>query len=137
MNTNWAYVLTRARYPLEQCARCDKPAALRHHRDRDPTNLAADNVELLCLSCHGHEHSNARVAAMRRAGPLTGRYKGVCYLPNKNRWLVQIMAEAGPVRLGVHEDEEEAALIYDAAVLHYWNGGGYLNLLPDFYQART
>lgn len=129
MHPNTGYIKTREVYSLPECRRCGNPSVDRHHRDRDPTNLVAANVEPLCRRCHRQEDSAESSAGARRRGPLTGQFKGICWLPRVGRWLVQIRTPTGDLRLGTHRDEEEAALVYDAAVLHYWQGDGYFNLL--------
>ncbi len=51
------------RHPL--CERClmhgrDVAAALVHHRDRNPRNNHAENIESLCVQCHDAEHKGER-----------------------------------------------------------------------------
>lgn len=45
---------TRAQrlYRLGKCQRCGKPATERHHKDDNPGNNEASNVERLCRRCH-------------------------------------------------------------------------------------
>ena len=42
------------------CNRCGKSVTLTtshvHHKDRNPKNNTLDNLEILCTSCHRHEH---------------------------------------------------------------------------------
>lgn len=33
----------------------------RHHKDRNRSNNTAENIEVLCISCHNEEHGNDRV----------------------------------------------------------------------------
>jgi hypothetical protein len=41
----------------EQCQRCDSNRNLNvHHKDRNRRNNAAENLEVLCRSCHNREH---------------------------------------------------------------------------------
>jgi|SRR5712671_159632 len=57
--------------PLNKCERCNETFNIglnRHHRDRDRSNNAIANIELLCTSCHMREHSDSRIRDSR------GRY---------------------------------------------------------------
>lgn len=52
-------------YPLDGviCEKCGKrPAAERHHKDRDTYNNKRSNVDLLCKACHRAEHKREVVA---------------------------------------------------------------------------
>lgn len=42
------------------CERCQGIASLVHHRDRDTSNVAFDNLESLCTQCHEKEHHKER-----------------------------------------------------------------------------
>lgn len=51
--------------PLDVCERCalkiDNPKYVQfHHKDRDEWNNTPENVEVLCVSCHGREHYQDR-----------------------------------------------------------------------------
>jgi hypothetical protein len=42
------------------CNRCQATESLEvHHKDRDPTNNAPENREVLCQACHQQEHITA------------------------------------------------------------------------------
>ena len=41
------------------CNRCQSEEQLqRHHKDRNPMNNAAENIEVLCQACHTKEHQS-------------------------------------------------------------------------------
>ena len=47
------------RFELSACERCGKPGNDRHHRDGNPINNEASNIESLCRSCHVKHHRAA------------------------------------------------------------------------------
>lgn len=56
--------LLKAGRNLFICDRCGYSNGIelpRHHRDRDNSNHASDNLEILCVSCHNKEHMKERV----------------------------------------------------------------------------
>ena len=50
-----------------ECNRCSEPAEHRHHRDRDRSNTADSNIELLCGACHAEEHDKRKKRAHSKA----------------------------------------------------------------------
>lgn len=59
----WAHQKLRARllekHPL--CQRCEQRWSVHlHHKDRDPHNRRASNLEMLCEPCHAAEHAGDR-----------------------------------------------------------------------------
>ena len=42
-------------YPTQPCLVCGEKGQ-RHHKDKNPMNNAANNIEFLCASCHTKEH---------------------------------------------------------------------------------
>ena len=49
--------IAQKRFPLKQCERCKSTVRLqRHHKDRNSLNNKADNVEVLCQTCHKNLH---------------------------------------------------------------------------------
>ena len=59
-------VLKETGRDLFVCERCgykrDIPQP-RHHKDRDRSNNAANNLEVLCVACHNREHMSERTRA--------------------------------------------------------------------------
>lgn len=53
----------------QPCSECGKPGMV-HHKDRDPNNNAAGNVEWLCRGCHSRRHIEEGEIGR---DPLTGR----------------------------------------------------------------
>jgi AP2 domain. len=105
----------------------DAPAHLEvHHDNEDPLDNQRHNLILLTKADHSFLHS---IRQPRRGGKYAGScpYKGVTAYHGK--WRVIFKHEARRLFLGDHPTPEDAALVYDAAVLHYRGGQGYLNLL--------
>lgn len=117
-------------YELTDCERCGKPGEARHHRDRNPENNAPENIEVLCLKCHRLEHGREMYLARCVAGKrMNAPYKGVCWHKRTNRWVVQFKHEGVNRTIYRSDDPEEAAVVYDAAVIAF-RGHGYTNLIP-------
>ncbi len=95
-----------------------------HHEDGNPLNNQRGNLTLIPKTVHGYYHM---LESGPRRGCGDGRFKGICQV--RGRWRASIRHEGRQIILGSHPTAEEAALVYDAAVLHYRDGRGYLNLL--------
>jgi DNA-binding CsgD family transcriptional regulator len=48
--------IARRMYALKPCERCGKAGVHRHHKDDNPNNNDANNIEVLCASCHKARH---------------------------------------------------------------------------------
>ncbi|MGO1989570.1 AP2 domain-containing protein [Mammaliicoccus vitulinus] len=61
----------------------------------------------------------------------SSKYKGVSWSKRYNKWISQI--ETGEKRkyLGVYVNEDDAARAYNQAVLEYWDGNGYINVIGE------
>jgi 5-methylcytosine-specific restriction endonuclease McrA len=59
-NGQWCYRVMALRKKGSVCERCGYgkhvAAITVHHKDRDRTNNAMDNLEVLCANCHAIEH---------------------------------------------------------------------------------
>lgn len=71
------------RYPLTDCERCSRPGEVRHHRDEDPGNNEATNIEILCRRCHQRHHMGLPPRPCQHCGDLSKKLKrgrcNVCY----------------------------------------------------------
>jgi hypothetical protein len=69
----------------------------------------------------------------------TSSYKGVCWNKHDKRWRAQITLEGENIYLGGYKDEQEAALVYDAAARKHY--GAYANTnfreTPDEQEITT
>lgn len=59
----------------------------------------------------------------------TSKYKGVMWDKRRSKWRANIGLEGKSKFLGRYDTEEQAAEAYNQAVLDYWNGDGYLNVI--------
>lgn len=74
------------RYPItstDRCAACCGTETLqRHHKDRNPTNNAPENIEIVCVDCHAKEHRRVKprpcVICRRVYQPERGRRGKLC-----------------------------------------------------------
>ena len=68
-----------------------------------------------------------RAAGCRSGKQYTSRFKGVCWVEARGKWIAQIKAGDQPRRIGRFDDEEDAARAYDAAAWAAWGVEAYLN----------
>lgn len=61
----------------------------------------------------------------------TSKYKGVIWDKGRSKWRANIGLEGKSKFLGRYDTEEQAAEAYNQAVLDYWNGDGYLNVIGE------
>lgn len=61
----------------------------------------------------------------------SSKYKGVSWDKRRNKWVVQIKVDEKTKYLGAYIDEDEAARVYNQAVLEYWDGNGYINVIGE------
>lgn len=76
------------------------------HKDRDTTNDRIENLRA----------SDAVTNQYNKVGfkNVTSKYKGVCWDKREQKWHVQINTTGKPRHLAYCDDEEEAAMIYNA-----------------------
>lgn len=112
----------------------DYPVGHVHHEDLNPLNCQRENLRVMPVGAHLSLHGLRNAAQVReRIGRAPGRsrsgYKGVCWHIRRRRWVAQFVIAGKNVTLGGYDDADQAALVYDAAVLAY-RGTGYTNLIP-------
>lgn len=61
----------------------------------------------------------------------SSKYKGVSWDKHRNKWVVQIRLDGKNKYLGAYIDEDDAARVYNQAVLEYWDGNGYINVISE------
>lgn len=61
----------------------------------------------------------------------SSKYKGVSWNEKQNKWLSRISVEGKDKHLGYYINEDDAARVYNQAVLDYWDGEGYLNIIGE------
>ena len=59
----------------------------------------------------------------------SSKYKGVTWNKKRKKWVVRINVEGKNEYLGSYNNEDEAARAYNQAVLEYWGGEGYMNVI--------
>lgn len=65
---------------------------------------------------------------LQRSGrPTSSRFKGVCWHEREGRWQAQIRIDDVPRRLGMFDDEEDAAIAYDEAARKIWGAEARVN----------
>ena len=96
----------------------------------------------MCRANAGRIYIDALGSLRRQLGitAVAPHYQGINRVDRKEKeavWRTRIKIDGATINLGYHTDAEEAALVYDAAVLYYLQGEGHLNLLPDEYRAKA
>ena len=59
------------------------------------------------------------------------KYKGVMWSKKSGKWVARINVEGKDEYLGSYSNEDEAARAYNQAVLEYWDGEGYMNVIGE------
>lgn len=71
-------------------------------------------------------------ARWRKASPKSSsKYKGVRWAKEVKKWRANINVDGNHKYLGVYSNEDDAAIAYNQAVLDYWDGDGYLNVIGE------
>ncbi len=90
------------------------------HIDRNGLNNQRENLR---VCTHTQNQSNS--------GPRKGKYKGVSYKKEQNRFVAQIQKHGKKVHIGYFNIETEAALAYDEAARVLFGEFAYLNFKED------
>lgn len=61
----------------------------------------------------------------------SSKYKGVSWNKKRNCWSVNICINGKTKNLGSYKDEDKAAKVYNQAVLDFWGGESYLNIIGE------
>jgi hypothetical protein len=70
--------------PVVACERCGGRLTLqRHHKDRNPTNNAPSNLEVLCQTCHKAEHMTDGTWGLGRVEPAICKVCSRQYQPTR------------------------------------------------------
>lgn len=91
------------------------------HQDRNMLNNQIENLR----ACTDSQN-------MMNRAPTKGsssKYKGVSYVERNNNWRVQIMINYKTIKLGIFNNENEAALAYNEAAIKYHGEFAYLNII--------
>ena len=68
---------------------------------------------------------------MRAKTNNISKYKGVTWLKRDKKWRVIIKVEGKNKYLGCFDNEDDAARVYNQAVLDYWDGDGFINVIGE------
>lgn len=72
-----------------------------------------------------NSQNNANKSKQR--GVYTSTFKGVYWYRRTGRWVARIEVRGKQIWLGYHASEEEAAMAYDRAAIHYFGEFAYTN----------
>lgn len=61
----------------------------------------------------------------------SSKYRGVSWDKKRSKWVASINVDGKRKYLGRYSVEEEAAKAYNKAVLDYWDGEGYINIIGE------
>lgn len=93
------------------------------HVDRNGHNNRIENLKLKTSSQNGHN----------RVAIGVSQYKGVSWFARDNKWLARLGTKDGFIFLGYHDDQKEAALIWDKAAKKAGRKKEDVNF-PDLYE---
>lgn len=68
---------------------------------------------------------------MRPKLTSSSKYKGVYWYKSYQKWRAVIKIENRSKHLGYFFEEEDAAKAYNQAVMNYWNGEGFINVIGE------
>jgi hypothetical protein len=114
----------------------DFPIGHVHHKDENPLNCQRGNLKALSVKEHCAEHgderrANARARCYRSAGNSQSGFKGVYWHKAQRGWTASIKVDGKIRSFGYYDTADDAALVYDAAVIAYRGPGSYTNLIPN------
>jgi len=98
----------------------DVPLGLtRDHKNRNGLDNRRNNLRI----CTRSQNQYNRAKQLNN----TSGFKGVCWVPRRNKWRVDITVDKKRISLGYFSDVIEAALAYDRAALLYHGEFAQLN----------
>ena len=89
------------------------------HWDGNGLNNQRQNLRLSTGSQNIHR--------MRAKQPHTSKFKGVSWRKSHSKWVAQIHGNGQVVYLGLFEDEQEAAQVYDSAAVRFFGENALTN----------
>ena len=104
-----------------------------HHIDGDILNCRRSNLVILSAREHYHAHDRTEVVKQcvyNAPARAASGYKGVCRHEKSQKWVVQFAVDGRNRTIYATSDSaEDAAVVYDAAVIAYRPKGSYTNLI--------
>ena len=98
------------------------------HHDQNKLNNCRINLRLATRSLN---NANAKIRVH------TSRFKGVCWDRVNSRWMAYISHECRRKYLGRFDDEEAAAVAYNAAAIENFGAFARINHLTEAYHSTT
>lgn len=102
----------------------EAPSVRINHANGNPLDCRREN---LVLSSPDKSTRKGYKLLHRSGRPTTSRFKGVCWLERYGQWQAQIRVDDRPKRLGLFDEEEDAALAYDEAAREVWGAEARVN----------
>jgi hypothetical protein len=94
------------------------------HRNRN----GLDNQKSNLRRCTNQQNSHN--SKFHKTEHNTSRYKGICFLRNRNAWSARIVVNYKSIYIGYYKDETDAARAYDAKARELFGEFAFLNF-PD------
>jgi len=92
-------------------------------KNKNPLDFRKENLIVMNSIVHKRMSKAKRNAS--------SKYKGVCKSKKTGKWIAAIAIEGKRKHLGSFINEDDAARTYNNAVLEYWGGIGYLNVIGE------
>jgi hypothetical protein len=101
-----------------------QPGQIIDHVDRDTLNCRRSNLRRAT-----RQQNNWNAGAGRKQA--TSKYKGVCLCRRSRRFIAQLRHNRKRIRIGYFDNEEAAALAYNAKAAELFGEFAYLNPIPE------
>jgi hypothetical protein len=95
------------------------------HKDGNRSNNLIENLR----ECTARENQYNRKVQSRKFAEITSKWKGVCWLPTRKRWIARIRVDNKLKFLGHFLNEDDAAVAYNSAAKTYFGEFACLNVI--------
>jgi len=93
------------------------------HKDGNRSNNLIENLR----ACTAADNQHNKKGQSRKWAKITSKWKGVCWLPPRNRWIARIRFDYKLKFLGHFVNEDDAARAYNTAAKIYFGEFARLN----------